>query len=172
MESLIRIVMFAAIFTITFGMIACDKGSEVPANASVPEDSASAGVAVKNAAESITITNAIIRATAPGQKVSGAFMILENTSETPYSLTSASFDAAGMVEIHETSEQGGLMRMRQVMQIDIPANGSVELKPGGYHIMLMGLEKALTAGTTETLTLVFSDNSQKTVAASVGAVSK
>ena len=67
---------------------------------------------------------------------------------------------------------GEMMRMRQVSQIDIPANGSVELKPGSYHIMLMGLKKALSTGTTETLTLTFSDKSSMTVEALVGDLSK
>lgn len=95
-------------------------------------------------------------------------MTLTNASAIPYALTAVSFNAAGMVEMHETSMNGKLMQMRQVSQIDIPANGSVELQPGSYHIMLMDLEKELTVGTTETLTLTFSDKSQKTVEAPVG----
>ena len=98
-------------------------------------------------------------------------MTLANASSIPYALTSVSFNAAGMVELHETSMNGKMMQMRRISQIDIPANGSVELKPGSYHVMLMGLDKGLTAGTTETLTLTFSDNSQKTVEALVGDLS-
>ena len=99
-------------------------------------------------------------------------MTLVNTSSIPYALISVSFNAAGMVELHETSMNGKMMQMRRISQIDIPANGSIELKPGSYHVMLMGLDKGLTAGTTETLTLTFSDNSQKTVEASVGDLSE
>ncbi|MFC1702638.1 copper chaperone PCu(A)C [Pseudomonadota bacterium] len=57
-------------------------------------------------------------------------MTLANASSTPYALTSVSFNAAGMVELHETSMNGKMMQMRRISQIDIPANGSVELKPG------------------------------------------
>ena len=124
------------------------------------------------AADVITITEPRIRATAPGQKVSGAFLSLTNGSATPYALTSARFSAADAVEIHETSMNGKMMRMMHVDQIEIPANGIVELKPGSYHIMLMGLNKELKAGTTETLTLIFSDDSQVTVQASVGDVNQ
>ena len=99
-------------------------------------------------------------------------MMLANASSTPYALTSVSFNAAGMIELHETSMNGKMMQMRRISQIDIPANGSVELKPGSYHVMLMGLDKGLTAGTTETLTLTFSDNSQKAIEASVGDLSE
>ena len=99
-------------------------------------------------------------------------MTLVNNSATAYALTSVSSSGASMVEIHETSMNGDMMRMRKVSHIDIPANGSAELKPGSYHIMLMGLEKELKAGTTETLTLTFSDDSQKTVEALVGSLSE
>ena len=99
-------------------------------------------------------------------------MTLVNNSATAYALTSVSFSGASVVEIHETSMDEDMMRMRQVSQIDIPANGSAELKPGSYHIMLIGLEKDLKAGTTETLTLTFSDDSQKTVEALVGTLSE
>ena len=99
-------------------------------------------------------------------------MTLVNNSATAYALTSVSFSGASTVEIHETSMNGDMMRMRKVSQIDIPANGSAELKPGSYHIMLIGLEKELKAGTTETLTLTFSDDSQKTVEALVGTLSE
>lgn len=99
-------------------------------------------------------------------------MTLTNASAIPYALTAVSCNAAGLVELHETSKRGGMIQMRRISQIDIPANGSVELKPGSYHVMLMELEKELTAGTTETLTLSFSDKSQMTVEASVGDLSE
>lgn len=149
------ILLTATIGITTIGLGACDNNTDV-ANRSA------------TAADVITISRPRIRATAPGQKVSGAFLTLTNASSTPYALTSASFGAAGMVEIHETSMNGKMMRMMQVEQVDIPANSSVELKPGSYHIMLMGLEKELVAGTTEPLTLTFSDSSRINVEASVG----
>ena len=94
-------------------------------------------------------------------------MTLVNNSATDYALTSVSFSGASTVEIHETSMDEDVMRMRKVNLIDIPAHGSAELKPGSYHIMLIGLEKDLKTGTTETLTLTFSDGSQKSVEALV-----
>ena len=99
-------------------------------------------------------------------------MTLVNNSETPYALTSVSFSGASTAEIHETSMNEGVMRMRKVSQIDIPANGAAELKPGSYHIMLIGLEREMKAGTSEILTLTFSDDSQKTVEAQVGTLSE
>lgn len=184
MSSFDRILISAMLLISTMWLAACDNNSGGAHTAATPEDlavspesastetSPTLPIVDEKAAEHITVTKAKIRATAPGQRVSGAFMTLVNDSVIPYALTSVSFDAASIVEIHETSMTGNMMKMRQVSQIAIPAHGSVELKPGSYHVMLMGLEKGLMAGTTETLTLTFSDNSQKTVKASVGDLSE
>jgi copper(I)-binding protein len=164
MKPTLRTIVSAMLFATTIGLFGCDKGTETAMTGEPP----AAETVATNAAENITVNMPWIRATAPGQTVSGAFMTLVNDSTTAYALTAVSFSAAGTVEIHETSMADGVMRMRMVSQIDIPANGSAELKPGSYHIMLIGLERELKAGTTENLTLTFSDGSQKTVAAMVG----
>lgn len=170
-------IFYPLLLALTVGLSACNSSTEstAPENTTTNAEAtapAANPAPTSNAAEAIVVRNARIRATAPGQMVSGAFMMLVNTSPTPYALTSASFDSATMVELHETSMQGDMMQMQQVKQIEIPANSSAELKPGGYHIMLMGLKKELTAGTTETLTLTFSDNTQKTVQASVSDITE
>ncbi len=168
MNTFLRAMMPAILLTTTIGLYACDNNTET-ANTSKPPATA---IVSTTAAELITVSQPRIRATAPGQTVSGAFMTLVNNSATAYALTSVSFSGASVVEIHETSMNEDMMRMRKVSQIDIPANGSAELKPGSYHIMLIGLEKELKTGTTETLTLTFSDDSQKTVEALVGTLSE
>ena len=168
MKPFLRAMMPALLLTTTIGLYACDNSTETANNSKLP----TTAIVSTNAAELITVSKPRIRATAPGQTVSGAFMMLVNNSETAYALTSVSFSGASSVEIHETSMNEGMMRMRKVSQIDIPANGSAELKPGSYHIMLIGLEKEMKAGTAETLTLTFSDDSQKTVEALVGTLSE
>ena len=67
---------------------------------------------------------------------------------------SVSSPVAGVVEIHEMSMDGNVMRMRAVSGIDLPAGKSVDLKPGGFHVMLMDLKQVLKAGETVPLTLV------------------
>ena len=168
MNSFLRSIMPAILLTTTIGLCACDNSMETADNSNLP----TTAIASTNAADLITIVEPRIRATAPGQTVSGAFMTLVNDSETAYALTSVSFSGASVVEIHETSMDDGMMRMRKVSQIDIPANGSAELKPGSFHIMLIGLEKEMKAGKAETLTLTFSDDSQKTIEALVGTLSE
>jgi len=168
MNPFLRTMMPAILLATTIGLYACDNSTETT-NTSKPPTTA---IVSTNAAELITVSEPRIRATAPGQTVSGAFMTLVNNSATAFALTSVSFRDASTVEIHETSMKEGMMRMRKVSHIDIPANGAAELKPGSYHIMLMGLEKEMKAGTTETLILTFSDDSQITIDAQVGTLSE
>jgi len=168
MNPFLRAIIPAILLTTTIGLYAYDNKTETVNTSKSP----SSAIVPTTAAELITVIQPRIRATAPGQTVSGAFMTLVNNSATAYALTSVGFSGASNVEIHETSMNGDMMRMRKVSQIDIPANGSAELKPGSYHIMLIGLEKELKTGTTETLTLTFSDDSQKTVEALVGTLSE
>lgn len=164
MNALANSMARALLLTAIFGLYGCESSTdEVDANKSITSSSA---------ADHITVSNAWIRPPAPGQSVTGAFLTLTNSSGTASALTSASSSVASVVEIHETSMSQGVMRMRKVSHVDIPANGSAELKPGSFHIMLIDLEKELQPGTSEMLTLTFSDDSQKDVAATVGQLSE
>ena len=84
-----------------------------------------------------------------------AYLTIVNRGATADRLTSAESDVAGSVELHQTIVKDNVMSMSPVEAIDVPANGRVELKPGGYHIMLVGLKQDLKAGSTIQLTLVF-----------------
>jgi copper(I)-binding protein len=95
------------------------------------------------------------KATVPGQKVAGAYVRLSADKATR--LVSAASPAAQTVEIHQMSMEDGVMKMRALPALDIPAGGSIEFKPGGYHFMLFGLKKPLAAGETIALTLKFQD---------------
>jgi periplasmic copper chaperone A len=96
------------------------------------------------------------RATPAGAMSGAAYMTLANKTSAADSLTGASSDAAAKVQIHEMKVVNGVMQMREVAGgLAIPANGSVTLKPGGYHVMLIGLKKPLVAGQSFPLTLTF-----------------
>ncbi|HAX23846.1 MAG TPA: copper chaperone PCu(A)C [Thermomicrobiales bacterium] len=87
---------------------------------------------------------------------SAAFMVIQNDSDTEQRLISAASSVAEVVEIHETTMTDGTMRMRPVEGgVVVPAHGSVELKPRGLHVMLIGLKQPLNAGDTIALTLTF-----------------
>ena len=107
-------------------------------------------------AQTVDVQGAWTRATVQGQKATGAFMKL--TSKDGAKLVSASSPVAGVVEVHEMKMDGDVMKMRAVQGgLDLPAGKAVELKPGGYHVMLMDLKTPLLKDTTVPLTLVFKD---------------
>jgi len=103
---------------------------------------------------SIKVDHAYIRATVPGQQVAGGFMKIENKGIADQ-LLSASSPAAGEVQLHEMAMEGTVMKMRQVKDIPVPAGGSVELKPGGLHLMLMNIKAPLAAGESVPVKLKF-----------------
>jgi len=93
------------------------------------------------------------RATAPGAKLGAGYMKI--TSGTADRLIGASSPAAARVEMHVTTKQGDVMRMREVKAYDIPAGGTFELAPSGAHLMLVDLKAPLKQGTKVPLTLRF-----------------
>ncbi|MBP7522906.1 MAG: copper chaperone PCu(A)C [Leptothrix sp. (in: Bacteria)] len=93
-----------------------------------------------------------VRGTVAQQKATGAFMQI--TSTQGGRLLSAASPVAGVVEVHEMKMDGSVMKMGAIPALDLPAGKNVELKPGGYHVMLMDLKKELKAGDTVPLTLV------------------
>jgi copper(I)-binding protein len=104
---------------------------------------------------SIKVDQAYTRATVPGQQVAGGFMKIENKGTSGDQLLSASSPAAGEVQLHEMAMEGNVMKMRQVKDIAVPAGGSVELKPGGLHLMFMNIKAPLTAGESVPVKLKF-----------------
>jgi len=99
----------------------------------------------------VDVRGAWVRGTVPAQSSTGAFMTLQAHSAAK--LVGASSPAAGTVELHEMKMDGNVMRMHAVPSIDLPAMQPVELKPSGYHVMLIGLKAPLAKGTTVPITL-------------------
>ena len=107
-------------------------------------------------AADVVVKDAWVRTSVPGQQATGAFMTL--TAKNGVKLVSLSSPAAGVAEVHEMKMEGDIMRMRAVAGgLDLPAGKTVELKAGGYHVMLMDLKAALPKDSTIALTLVFKD---------------
>jgi len=94
----------------------------------------------------LVIRNVWTRPATKADGLSAVYMVIENTGDQPDRLLHAHCDVAGTVELHETKMEGGVMKMQPVDGIDIPAKGTVELKPGGLHIMLIGLTRDLNPG--------------------------
>ncbi len=86
------------------------------------------------------------RATAPGARVAGGYMVIRNAGAAADRLVSASSPAAAKVELHVHINDSGVMKMREVPAYDVPARGSFELKPGGAHLMFMELKRPFKEG--------------------------
>ena len=100
----------------------------------------------------VTVKEPWVRATVAQQKATGAFMQLQSASDAR--LVSGASPVAGVVEIHEMVMEGDVMKMRALSNLELPAGKTVELKPGGYHVMLMELKQQVKDGTTVPLSLV------------------
>jgi hypothetical protein len=100
----------------------------------------------------VTVKDAWVRGMVESQEATGAFMNI--TSKSAARLVAAQSPAARVVEIHQTTMEGGVMRMRPIEAIELPAGKAVELKPGGYHVMLMQVPRPLKEGETVPVTLV------------------
>lgn len=116
----------------------------------------------------VTVKDAWIRGIAHGQRATGAFMQL--ASPTDATLVAVATPAARVSEIHTMSMDNGVMRMRAIDALPVPAGKPVELKPGGYHVMLLDLTQPLADGSTVPLTLTFSDAAGKRTTQTVDAV--
>ncbi|MBK8322990.1 MAG: copper chaperone PCu(A)C [Betaproteobacteria bacterium] len=105
------------------------------------------------AAAQVTVTDPWVRSTVPAQKATGAFMKVK--SEGDAKLVSAASPVAKVVEVHEMSMKDNVMQMRAIESLALPAGKTVELKPGGYHVMLMDLVKPIDKGAAVPITLTF-----------------
>lgn len=100
--------------------------------------------------------------------VSAAYMKIKNTGGTADTLLSAAGDVAKSIELHTMADVNGVMQMRPVEGgVPVPANGGVELKPGSFHVMLIGVNKTLKVGDTVNLTLTFAKAGAVQVTATV-----
>jgi len=115
----------------------------------------------------VTAKDAWVRGTVPAQTSTGAFMTLTSTVDAK--VLSASSPAAKTVEIHESMTHGGVSHMHAVDAVALPAGKPVELKPGGHHVMLMGLAKPLKAGERVPITFTIEEKGGKRIQLQVDA---
>jgi copper(I)-binding protein len=112
-----------------------------------------AAVSVVPAWAQVTVSAPWVRGTVQGQKATGAFMQLKSADGA--ALVAAESPVAGIVEIHEMKMENNVMRMRAIPKLELPAGQAVDLKPGGYHVMLMDLKQPLKQGDSVPIKLKF-----------------
>lgn len=113
------------------------------------------------AAESmLMIEDFYVRLSPPSAPATGAFMVIKNAGAADRQLIKAECLDAKTAELHNHINENGLMKMRQVHSIEIKAHGKTELKPGSYHVMLIGMKRPLKDGDVVPITLSFDDGSK------------
>ncbi|MCC6171148.1 MAG: copper chaperone PCu(A)C [Gammaproteobacteria bacterium] len=117
----------------------------------------------------LKVENPWSRATAPGASVGAGFLVITNPGKAD-ELVSGSSPVAERVELHSSRLEGGIMKMRKLERLEIPAGGVVRLEPGALHLMLVGLRQPLVEGTTVPLTLRFGSAGELTVQLKVEAI--
>lgn len=142
-----KFVVFTLMIVALLGLVSCG-GSETPKTG-------------------LNVTNAWVRNSPMMDRAGAAYMIIENSGPADDKLLSATTDIQAIAELHETKDVGGKMEMAHVMEIVIPAGSQTELKPGGYHIMLIDMEQGLTVGQKINITLLFENAGEVVVAAEV-----
>ena len=100
--------------------------------------------AAGSALAQVNVSSAWVRSTVPGQSGTGAFMTI--VSKDGGKLVGAASTVAGVVELHEMAMDNNVMKMRAIPALDLPAGREVQLKPGGYHVMLLDLKRPLKVG--------------------------
>jgi len=98
----------------------------------------------------------------PGDLPLGGYFTLANDRESPATLVGAKSDAFERVMMHESVEEGGAVRMQHVDALEVPSGDALRFAPGGYHLMLMGRQGALSEGDRLPITLIFDDGCRVT----------
>ena len=142
------------------------RWAQIPAAGQNPHDLKEPAASLKLVAEAdlpkvytlgaLRIEQPWSRATPKGAPVAGGYLKVTNTGTAPDRLVGASFASAGKGEVHEMKTQDGIMRMAELPDgLEIPAGGSVELAPGGFHLMFLGLKEQVAEGQRIEGTLTF-----------------
>ena len=170
-----RTLLALAALALGAGLAACAAAPAEPPAAEQPTTAAE--VAAPTTAPAVTVSttsalsvNDVWARQSPMEAANGAvYMVITNPGSTDDALLGAAAEVSDAVEIHETKDVGGMMQMAPVESVPLPAGGQAELKPGGYHVMLIGLKAPLVAGEKFPLTLTFAQAGEVQVEAEVRA---
>jgi copper(I)-binding protein len=119
------------------------------------------------AAGTVNASDVYVRAVAPGQSVGAAYMELSNRGPDDHALVAVMSSLSKVAELHTHLEEGGMMKMRRLESIALPAGQTVRLQPGGLHVMLIGLQRRVQPGQTVDLTLIYEDGTRTALEAPV-----
>jgi len=127
----------------------------------------SAPIFAAGAADVVTVVDPYVRMAPPGATTTGAFMVLKNGGAKDVKVVKADNPASKVTELHTHLNEGGVMKMRPVKDIEVKAKGETALKPGGLHVMMIDMKGPMKEGDMIPITLTFDDGSSKKVDAKV-----
>ncbi len=122
---------------------------------------------IAHATDTLEITHPWVREAPPSARVLAAYMSIKNTSESTITINGISSPEFESAELHRTVINEGMASMQHIKKLDVPANGSIKLEPGGLHLMLFNPQRALSAGDSVTLTIHLSNGTRMAVTAPV-----
>lgn len=123
--------------------------------------------ALAGSADQISVHDPYVRLAPPNAPATGAFMVIRNGGSLDVKLVKADNPLSRVTELHNHVNEGGVMKMRPVPNVDIKAGGEAVLKPGSLHVMLIDLKAPMKEGDVVPITLTFDDGSSKQVEAKV-----
>ncbi|WP_111641218.1 copper chaperone PCu(A)C [Marinimicrobium alkaliphilum] len=130
------------------------------------------GLPAAMAGAGVSVEDGYVRAPVPGRNVSAGFFTLHNHTEASVTLVAVQADFAERAEIHSHTHSDGMMRMRKEESVSVEAGATLAFAPGGYHIMLFGLQEGIGVGDELDLTIVFDDGESLTVPVMVRSLSR
>jgi copper(I)-binding protein len=123
----------------------------------------------KPSGDVVAIMNSWVREANSGAKMNAGYMTLVNVGSEEVTLVKVESEAFENIEVHEMASVDGLVEMREVTDLTIPAKGQIQFEPGGKHLMLMGPREHLTKGQKVDMTLTFKSGKKQTVSVQVAA---
>ncbi len=122
---------------------------------------------IAHATDTLEITHPWVREAPPSARVLAAYMSIKNTSESTITINGISSPEFESAELHRTVINEGMASMQHIKKLDVPANGSIKLEPGGLHLMLFNPQRALSSGDSVTLTIHLNNGTRMAVTAPV-----
>jgi len=159
--------------SMTTSVIACEEhdgdktGNALKAASNTEISDTSAMADTSEMSDVLAVQDAYVRAPIPGNPMTAVYLTLSNYSDSARTLTEVSAPWATKIEIHTHDVVNGVMRMRQVDKLEIPSDDSVQLEPGGLHLMVFGVDASLAESSEAPLTLCFDDGECQTASARV-----
>jgi len=147
--------------SMTTSVIACEEhdgdktGNALKAASNTEISDTSAMADTSEMSDVLAVQDAYVRAPIPGNPMTAVYLTLSNYSDSARTLTEVSAPWATKIEIHTHDVVNGVMRMRQVDKLEIPSDDSVQLEPGGLHLMVFGVDASLAEASEAPLTLCF-----------------